>query len=231
MQTSNGSHSRTCESSTTRPSQTCESSIIPLTHKREQSNLVHAKHRVSFLEGAGDLLLGYRLPKLVQAKQKRWGRTLTNGTITSSIFTLVSGQFLIFYKADLGSLNHNRSLAIAILSHLSFICNLSSTCSSIVLANKLGRLTDVAARRDAVELAPQEGYLATSGSLFKLYGLKTSWYLMAFHWVVCFTLGIGCLLGQVIVYAWVEEGSLVSIVTTCVAALVVPPLAFALFAD
>ncbi|KAG7089733.1 hypothetical protein E1B28_011387 [Marasmius oreades] len=182
----------------------------------------------NFLEATSDLSLGYRLPKLIEAKQKRWIRTLKDGTIISSILTVVSGQLLIFYRSSFSSLNQDRSLAIAFLSNLSFIFNLISTFISIVLANKLGRLPDVAARRDAI--APQDGYVSASGGSLKLYGLKTSWYLMAFYWAICFSSGIGCLLAQVMVYVWMDEALPVKIVATCLVVLALP-LSFALFAN
>ncbi|KAF9256337.1 hypothetical protein L218DRAFT_219439 [Marasmius fiardii PR-910] len=182
-----------------------------------------------FLEGAGDLFLGYQLPKLVEAKQNRWLSTLKDSAITSAVLTLLSGQLVLFYKNGFSPPNHSRSLAISILSHLSFIFNLCAVFSSIVLANKLGRLTDVAARRDAA--APQEGYLSANRSFLKVYGFKTSWYLMAIQWVICFSFGIGCLLGQVMVYVWTDESLPVKIVTTCLITLALPPLVFVLFAD
>ncbi|KAK1224104.1 hypothetical protein PQX77_008434 [Marasmius sp. AFHP31] len=189
-----------------------------------QSRFENGQHQSSeVLEAKGDVLLTYQLPPLVKAKERRWIGTLKTGAVTSSILTAISTQLLVLHKNRIGP-----HIPLAILTHLSFVLNLSSTLSALLLANKFAALVDVSARRDFH--GPQSGYLHSSiGTLglFRIYGLNTTWNLMVFHWLICSSLGVGCLFAQVMVFVWTDEALSVQITTTCVVAFASIPILLA----
>ncbi|KAJ8072676.1 hypothetical protein PM082_016235 [Marasmius tenuissimus] len=208
-----------------------------------QSRFENGQHQSSeVLEARGDVLLTCKfavtsdleirkeshflpdqLPPLVKATERRWIGTFKTSAVTSSILTAVSTLLLVFHKKQIGP-----QIPLAILSHLSFVLNLSSTINALLLANKFAALIDVSARRDFH--GPQSGYLHSSSGilgLLRIYGLNTSWYLMVFHWLICSSLGAGCLFAQVMVFVWTDEALSVQIVTSCVVAFASIPLLLA----
>ncbi|KAL0572184.1 hypothetical protein V5O48_009779 [Marasmius crinis-equi] len=191
-------------------------------HEASSRRIVNGEHDVShLLTDGGDLLLTNRLPPVVEAKQGQWIRTFKNSI--SSLLTVVSTQLLVVYKA-----RNDRHIGLAILSQLSFIFNLSSSFSAVVLAHKFAALDVVSARRDLA--VPQSGYINSPGplALLRVYGLEPSWYLVVFHWLACFSFGVGTLFAQIMVYAWTDESLSVKITTTCLVAFVFIPLVFGL---
>ena len=152
----------------------------------------------------------------------------------------MSTQLVVLHKNRAGP-----HVALAILSHLSFVLNLSSTLGALLLANKFAALVDISARRETN--TPQSGYLVSSGTfeLLRVYGLKTPWYFMVFHCkcrlfnneagylltssvgLTCTFLGAGCLFAQITVYVWQDEFLSVKITITCVVAFASIPLLLA----
>ncbi|KAL0056909.1 hypothetical protein AAF712_016476 [Marasmius tenuissimus] len=173
------------------------------------------------LENGKDLNLSYRPPALLEAAQTRYIGAFKNGSVASSLLTVVSTELVLHFS-------ESRSSALAILSHLSFTFNLSAAFSGLLLSNKIGSLNEGLARRDAPE--PQSGYIATgsgSGSLLRWYGLRRRWRLLMVHWAMCFLFGVGCLFAQIMVHASTVETTPITIATACVLGFAALPFAFA----
>ncbi|KAF9256338.1 hypothetical protein L218DRAFT_219440 [Marasmius fiardii PR-910] len=183
----------------------------------------------TFLNKSSDQLLSYRLPKLVDATQKRWLTLLKAGATTSSVLTLVSVQLMIFYKnlvvdGDLQNTHHHLSLALTILSYCTFLFNLTSVSVSILLLSRLANLQKNASRRDK-EYIPQTGYLSSSSdiSMLRLYSLDFAWRFVVYYWIICLLFGFTCLLAQTLVYVWMAEVLAVKAVTTALVGLTFLP--------
>ncbi|KAJ8073737.1 hypothetical protein PM082_012015 [Marasmius tenuissimus] len=179
---------------------------------------------VESLECGHDQDLSYRLPPLVEVAQKRWIRTFHDGAVIAAILTIVSIEF-VTHNLQSSSEVYASASALAILSHVSFIFNLSAVFSAVILAKKIGGLAEAASRRD--NSAPQTGYITAGGPLLRWYGLKKPWFLLMAHWAVCFSFGIGCLFAQIMLHASNTRSSSVRTATACVLGFAAMPLVFA----
>jgi len=167
-----------------------------------------------------------KLPSTVESLRSGWLGTFKSAAVVSALLAGTAGQLLVFVK-DADNLPTTPSQArtcLILLSYLALVFNCSAAITSLILTDRLGELLVRASRRPHPFLEGTTSTTASSLKILKRYGIGASWNLVMCHWFFCLLAGITCIMGQILLYIFLQESNVIKITITCVVGITILPL-------
>ncbi|KAJ6505384.1 hypothetical protein C8R45DRAFT_972517 [Mycena sanguinolenta] len=184
--------------------------------------------------GSNLTLISYEAPKLVQSQINAWINTVQSAATVTVLFAIMSAIILGIVKMD-GTMQGTSSAAttlLAVASYAAILFNSITTLASLLFIDRLGdiELNDAGNPNRHVRTGFVERPLS-SLRLLTEYGARKHVRWIFYQWLLYFFVGVFFLLAQIIVYMWLREGQVLSIVLTAIAGASTLVLLFTSFYD
>ncbi|KAK0469832.1 uncharacterized protein EV420DRAFT_69042 [Desarmillaria tabescens] len=153
-------------------------------------------------QGSNDMDLSYQVPPLVHSLQKAWQSTAQSSLFLCAALALCSVHIMSYSQTILPQPDAFSTLMA--FSYGGIIFNCTAAVASLVLVDKIGCVPIWAARRSLDP--PNAGWMSANIDILDRFGIGSSWRWIVWYWIVNLCAGFVCVVVQVFMLVWLQEG-------------------------
>ncbi|PBK75612.1 hypothetical protein ARMSODRAFT_398078 [Armillaria solidipes] len=168
-------------------------------------NHVDQSYSPRYVEAQGsnsDMDLSYRVPPLVHSFQKAWQSTSQSSLFLCAVLALCSVHIMSYSQSVLPP--SNAFSALMVFSYGGIIFNCTAAVASLVMVDKIGSVPIWGARRSLDP--PHAGWMSANIDILDRFGIGSSWRWIVGYWIINLCAGFVCLVVQVFMLVWLQEG-------------------------
>ncbi|KAI0341236.1 hypothetical protein BDW22DRAFT_338723 [Trametopsis cervina] len=177
--------------------------------------------------GKPKLQVEYELPPVIASLLSGWITIFGSAATVSGLLASVETTLLVLYKTpDVAVASSERSYkAILVLTYTALLFSISSTFSSLILADTFAELPARAAQRFG-ELPEKGAIVGDSWTILRLYGLRPSVSWIMLHWISSLLIACFAAVAQLVLFAFNNEPPAVKGPVTAVAIIALFPVIY-----
>ncbi|KAI0341233.1 hypothetical protein BDW22DRAFT_339354 [Trametopsis cervina] len=155
-----------------------------------------------------DIQLGYKLPAVIASTLSGWITIFGSAATVSGLLASVETTLLVLYKTPgVPVASSERShKAILVLTYTALLFSISSTFSSLILADTFAELPIRAASKPIGDVVQQGNIqLNSSRKILNSYGLPSSVGWIMFHWIGSLLIACFATVAQLVLFTFNNE--------------------------